>query len=487
VVPPVSMMCVVLGAALAGASVRAAMPPAIWIALVLLLHASRSMTAAGGALLLWVALYAAVLAGNRGIIPAPRAEYVLIVLLEAAVITLPFAVDRAVTPKFHGVAATLVFPATYAAVEFLRTRFLPSASWGSIAYSQYGYLPMMQVAAVAGLSGITFLIAWTASTAEYAWAHRFDTAVAVPIVACGAVLGMAIFGGTMRLLFAPTDRPSLRAATLNRPVDLFAPGEITQITEGRVSPPERAAFAPKLARLHDWFLDGSRREARAGARLILWPEQNLLVFADEERAFIDRAARLAAEERVYLAMGLGTIHLAEKLPFENKLVVIDPGGRVVATYLKSRPVPGWEASIMRRGDGKMQVVPTEYGRLATAICFEADHPAFIRQAGQSRADVLLLPANDWETIKHRHAQMAAFRAIENGMTIVRAAASGVSNVYDPWGRSLAAVDFFAPGDRTMTAQVPLGAVRTLYARTGDVFGWLCIAAAALLAAIRAIR
>ena len=67
-------------------------------------------------------------------------------------------------------------------------------------------------------------------------------------------------------------------------------------------------MAGKLTRLHDWFLDGSRREARAGARLIAWPEQNLLIFKRGRAAFIERARRLAADERVYLAMGLGTVH-----------------------------------------------------------------------------------------------------------------------------------------------------------------------------------
>ncbi len=483
-VQPVSIVCVVVGALLAGASARAAMPPAIWISLALLVHASRSMPPAIGALMLWIALYPALLVGNRGIIMASGAEYAAIIAFVAATFVLPFAIDRMIAPKFGGIAATLVFPAAFAGVELLRTRFSPGTSWGAIAYSQFGYLPIMQVAAVAGLSGIAFLIAWTASTAEYAWVRRLDgTTAAAPVIVCGTVVAAAILGGTLRLLYAPTDRSSMRVATLNRPLDLFAPGEMTQITEGRVPRSQRAAFAAKLARLHDWFLDGSRREARAGARGSLWPEQNLLVFADEEPAFIERAVRVAESEQVYLAMGLGTIHVDEPLPFENKLVVVDPAGRVVATYVKSRPVPGWEAGIMRRGDGIMKVVATEYGRFATAICFEADFPEFIRQAGESHADMLLLPANDWKAIKHLHMEMAAFRAIENGMAIVRAAASGVSSVFDPWGRTLASVDFFAPGDRTMTAQVPIGGVATLYARTGDLFGWLCVAAA-VLSAIR---
>jgi len=58
---------------------------------------------------------------------------------------------------------------------------------------------------------------------------------------------------------------------------------------------------------------------------------------------------------------------------------------------------------------------------------------------------------------------------------VRPAASGISSAIDPWGRVLGVSDFFSPGDRTLTAQVPIGGFRTLYARTGDLFAWLCVA------------
>jgi hypothetical protein len=36
-------------------------------------------------------------------------------------------------------------------------------------------------------------------------------------------------------------------------------------------------------------------------------------------------------------------------------------------------------------------------------------------------------------------------------------------------------NYFAPGDRTLSLQVPLGGIRTLYARIGDLFAWLCAA------------
>ena len=41
----------------------------------------------------------------------------------------------------------------------------------------------------------------------------------------------------------------------------------------------------------------------------------------------------------------------------------------------------------------------------------------------------------------------------------------------------------AAGDRTMTAQVPMGRIPTLYGRTGDWFSWLCVAGLAAMLAV----
>src|SRR5262249_42459904 len=117
--------------------------------------------------------------------------------------------------------------------------------------------------------------------------------------------------------------------------------------------------------------------------------------------------------------------------------------------------------------------------MGTAICFDADFPQFMRQAGQGDADLLIVPANDGKSFRTLHAQMAVFRAIENGVSIVRPAASGVSSAIDPWGRGLAVADYFAPGDRTLTAQVAVAGIRTLYARIGDLFAWFCVAGLAV--------
>ena len=476
-----SIIPLLVGASLLGVASRLAFPPAAWIGLAALVHVSRTMRTIPGVPLLWLALYVSLSIATRDTMPVPGPIYMVICAVEATIVTLPFLVDRIVSPRVGIVAATLVFPTALVTAEFLRSRFTPAASWGSIAYSQYGFMPLMQVAAVAGIWGITFIVAWFASTFELAWSRSFSwTQIRGPVLTYGVALVAILLAGCVRLMAAPTDRASIRTATLNRPIDLFAPGEMTRISEGRVSAREREPFKVKLSRLHDWFLEGSRREARAGARLIVWPEQSLLVFDEDEPAFLERATRLAADERVYLAMGMGTIHLGERLPFENKLVLIDPSGQIVTSHLKNRPVAGWEAKIMRRGHDGIPVVATDAGRMAAPICFEADFPDFIRQAGHNDADLLILPVNDWKSIRNIHFQMHVFRAIENGVPLVRAAASGLSGAIDPWGRVLSVSDFYAAGDHTMTAQLPIGRIPTLYARIGDWFSWLCVAGLAAM-------
>jgi apolipoprotein N-acyltransferase len=135
---------------------------------------------------------------------------------------------------------------------------------------------------------------------------------------------------------------------------------------------------------------------------------------------------------------------------------------------------------MAAGDNQVALVTTTEGRMAGAICYDGDFPEFIRQAGIGGADLLIIPANDWKDIKYLHFQMQVFRAIENGVPLVRAAASGVSAAVDNWGRVRGLSDYFAPGDRTLITHVPIGGFRTLYSRTGDLFAWLCVAGLVLV-------
>jgi apolipoprotein N-acyltransferase len=468
------MMWLVAGALLLGAGMRMQIPIAPWLALTFLLHGARTLPVLPGMTSVAVTLYATLAVAERGILPIPGPAYFGVIAALTLTATLPFVADRLAGVRLSGWAATLIFPMAWVAFEFLQSRFTPNATWGSLAYTQYGNLPLMQLAAVTGIWGITFLIAWFASV--------INAAVRPFVLGYAAILGFVLLAGAVRIALVPSGRSTLRAAAVSFPSGLFPPGEVTRILEGRV---EGSEVGDKLACLHEWFLDRSRREARAGAKLVAWPETSLIVFQEDEAVFLERAARLAADEKIFLAMGVGTVQLHAAKPVENKAVLIDPSGSIAFSYRKSHPVAGWEARVMKPGDGRLPVVPTAEGRMAAAICYDGDFPEFIRAVGRARADIFFLPANDWAGIKRIHFEMAAFRAIENGVPLVRAASSGISGAFDAWGRVMGEADHFS-GAATMVAQVPLGNVATVYPRTGDLFAWLCVAGLAVAAIVAVI-
>jgi apolipoprotein N-acyltransferase len=99
-------------------------------------------------------------------------------------------------------------------------------------------------------------------------------------------------------------------------------------------------------------------------------------------------------------------------------------------------------------------------------------------------DLLFVPANDWLEVKDIHAGMAAFRAVENGMSLFRQTGEGVSMIVDAYGKVIHRVDMFEENTTGFTGiqnvQTPSGAVNTLYPSVGDGVGNLMLGGSALL-------
>jgi apolipoprotein N-acyltransferase len=96
----------------------------------------------------------------------------------------------------------------------------------------------------------------------------------------------------------------------------------------------------------------------------------------------------------------------------------------------------------------------------------------VRQAGD--ADILFISNGDNLGHYKEHAQMAVFRAIENGVSLVRQDWQGLSLATDPYGRILSMVDLSTADESVMSVQVPTQGVFTIYPIIGDLFGWLSV-------------
>jgi apolipoprotein N-acyltransferase len=204
---------------------------------------------------------------------------------------------------------------------------------------------------------------------------------------------------------------------------------------------------------------------------VLWPEGAGIGFEEDEAALIARGKELAAQEGIYLAMPLLTFYEDPDRLSENKLIVVDPAGGIVLEHLK---YGGTWLEGSQTGDGVLRTFESPFGTISGVICWDADFPTTVRQAGRNGTDILMVASGDWHEVGLMHAQMAVFRAIENGVSLVREASSGLSMATDPYGRVLAAVDHSTASEEVMVAQVPTQGVSTIYSVIGDLFGWLAV-------------
>jgi apolipoprotein N-acyltransferase len=455
---------------------RCSVPAAAWLAPLFLLRYLRTQRPLRGLAIVYGLFLAAFPVQWSSIVPLEGVGYWLFALGFQLVYLMPFAIDRYLAPRIRGFASTLVFPVAWTSLEYVVCQFSPYTSWGSIAYTQFGNLPLLQLLSVTGLYGVTFLMCWFASVGSWAWGHASHLQDAYKgLMIYGAVLALVLVLGGIRLEVFPASDETVRVASLT--VDPGAARRAWNVRRDGTKPRVLEAVRRDTRALHDALLERSAAEARAGARLVFWSELNALVLKDDEGALIERGRDLARREAIYLGMALGTITPGQWL-MQNRLVVVDPAGELVASYYKARPVPGDPES---GASDTIPIVATPFGKLALGICYDLDFPGLIRQAGQAHADLMIVPALDWASIDPGHTRMALFRAIENGFSLVRQTDHGLSAAADHQGRMLAAMDYFTTSDRVMRAHVPTHGVRTVYARIGDVFAWGCIVALCVFA------
>lgn len=468
------------------------MPAAAWLYSVFLLRYTRTRRPFVGFVGVWAAsaVGAAFWLYESGV--AVLSPILLLCLALSTVLAVPYLVDRLLAPRLGvagALAASLVFPLARVGAEYANAVLSPAGSiFGSLAATQHDNRPLLQVAAVTGGYGVSFLIAWFAAVCTGVWERRFSwPTIRIPVLAYGAVLGLVVVGGGVRLAFFPPAADTVRVAGVSPTRSALT--ERTAVLDGFATLPQLAQADPALLRpvfaaLTDELLAASEREARAGARIIVWPETGAGVLADDRAELITRAGELARTHGVYLELGVGVV--SRRPPYvRNQAVLVDPRGQVVWTYEKAHPVPGMEE--LTPGDGVVPAVDTPYGRLGNLICFDADFPGLARQGGSQGVDLMLVPANDWREFGEAHTEKATIRAIENGYSLVRQDTNGLAQTVDYQGRVLASSHYFTSDQQTMVAYVPARGVRTIYASVGDVFAWLCVAALAVLAGTAARR
>ena len=456
---------------------------AAWLAPVFLVRFSRTTHPAVALPAIGAAMFLANrMAFRGGFMPGSGGDLYLVLAGIALAYVVVFAFDRALWRRFGSIVSTLVFPLASTVVGFLATVGNPLGTAGSEAYSQ-SERGLLQIVSITGIWGLVFLMAWFASVMNAWWEQGFSVRHArMPPPLFTAVFLAVVASGSVRLAFFAPAGETVRVAAMAP--DRASTGQGTIIRLGTEQ--ERTESRAQVAPLIDELFRRSEREARAGAEIIAWSEAAARILKEDEASFMARAQTLADEANIYLQVGLSTYReLAGSIQTENRAILLTPEGRVAWDYHKAKPTPG---DADQPGPGLVPTIDTPHGKLATVICQDDLFPGLVSQAGRSGVDILLLPSNDWPAVAEWHSQVATFRAIENGVAIVRPTARGISSVTDHTGRTLAYRADYAGGDeQTLVAAVPTKGAATVYPYTRDAFAYLSVAGLAGLTGLALIR
>ena len=117
----------------------------------------------------------------------------------------------------------------------------------------------------------------------------------------------------------------------------------------------------------------------------------------------------------------------------NEAWLINGFNNEIVVYQKKHGVP-FEGII--KGDGKIKCTNTPFGKIATAICLDLEFDSYIAQVGRQAVDILVAPSSDWPTVQNNHSLTNAFRALENGVNLIKPTCPGNSIVVNCNGEIL---------------------------------------------------
>jgi apolipoprotein N-acyltransferase len=383
------------------------------------------------------------------------------------------------------------------------SRMFSGFPWNLLGSSQFKIVPIIQIASVTGIYGVSFLAVWTAlsilcavmviirkPTMRSAWFGE--------IIVPAAVLAIIFGTNYHRLLEPEPQRPELKMALIQ----------------------------PSIPQTMIWSQEESTNRFRQVIELseqaltnkvdvLVWPESAVpgLIRIDEDVSILIR--ELARKHKVWIILSAddfkshpGDTKLSQA-DFYNSSFLVSPDGEYVKNYRKRNlvafgeyiPLVKWlpfvkyltviTGSFTPGEEVVPFVMPDLHAKTSVLICFEDVFPHLVPEYVADDTDFLVnLTNNGWfgeGSAQWQHAAGAVFRTVENHVPLVRCCNNGLTCWIDSHGRIRqifrdANNTIYGPG--FMIAHVPQlepgeKRIPTFYNQHGDLFGWICIALTAL--------
>jgi apolipoprotein N-acyltransferase len=349
-------------------------------------------------------------------------------------------------------------------LDVLRVKFDPSGQWGPLFLSQHD-LPTARASELLGPWLLTFAIVAVSYALALALVRSRRAGVAA-LVAVAALAGVVLAtaesveaggGDTVRVAVV---QPGYDTAEFERPVLHYLRRQFRNDT---------LASRDLIRDLGDL----TRRAARRGAEVVVWPEATLWV--EPSRDSLVRA------ELATLARSTGVTIVAPyflRKPAHGATVTVLPDGTLTGAQPKQRPM--WFLGENGGNRTAPRPVATPAGRIGTLLGVDNQDPGTARVAVAAGAALLASSTHDWRELAPEQRAFSQLHAVALARPLLRADWRSGSAIFDADGelRADAGLDKVRS---VLLADVVPGTRRTLYSRVGDAFAWGCVAALAVVA------
>ena len=350
--------------------------------------------------------------------------------------------------------AALIVPAFWVSYEYVTSLVSIHGTIGNISYSQMNFLPILQLAAVTGIWGISFSILFFAA----AVAGLLSPAPAREkwvLSVTAAAFFLCVFGyGFLRLARSPKNAPMVK-------VGLVASDD----SEMMLAPTPEQALG-----MYDRFGKEIRTLQGRGIQMFVLPENSGSVTDASVAATDEKLGAVAKEAHAFLAIGVARIRPTVS---RNEERLYSPDGTLVATYDKHHLLPPFENQFTPASTRTTLKEPS--GTWGLQICKDMDFPLLSRQYAKDGVGLMIVPAWDFTLDGWSHGRIAIMRGVEGGFSIARSAKRSILYATDDRGRVLAEQNTMFLPFATVVTSVPVHHDVTLYSRWGDWFAWLNIA------------
>ncbi len=409
----------------------------------------------------------------------------------------------AAAPRLARLRWALLCAVLWVALEMIVGRLFTGFPFLALGVSQFRILPVTQIASVTAVYGVSFLLVWFSvglgssllllvRHPQRRWLAFGD--LLVPMLVVVAVCS----SGAARLARRESGGRELKVALIQPSI------------------PQRLIWdSANATNRFNKLVELSGAALATRPDLLIWPEAAVPGMLRYDKFVGDAVSRLAEEHQTPIILGADDLEPdtqsadPKAVRVFNSSFLVNRSGRLVAKYdkrhlvifgeyiplLKWLPFLKWVTPIDGGFATGEEVVPfrLEQPRCRTAvlICFEDVLPHLARQYVTGDTDFLVnLTNGGWfseSAQQWQHAAVAVFRAIENGLPLVRCTNNGLTCWIDSCGRLdedyfRGGKDIYREGFKIVSVPLlPEGTSRplTFYTRHGDVFGWGCVGVAAL--------